>query len=1112
MNFAHETDQTFKAVYEEFRQIKALPFQPRLRYGRLLEILRRICLEETADFQSDFSTLFSMLFALCKAKGIDHRPADRFRRHARQVLHEDFRPDEQAEYEDLADLCFFIEQISGEKIPDDLPHPHFHEQKSEGESKSKSAKVVRAVVASISSPQLFKVIVEGEEVSVAFETRFLHEAAMVALLDSVVDADGIWKPWMVVLEPDYLIDVSVLTACFQPYGKSPLNFLLHQWSPQQASASILLGNAANQFMDECVNEPDGQNLYENSLRKSFKDSLLDYACLSDEEINRSFFERAKILFEHIRQAVRENFPAKEIGLEPKQILLEPDFICPALGLRGRFDVMTEDFRNVLELKSGRAAGMQSFQPRPAHRLQMSLYREILRRNFHFEWDDIRSFLFYARYPKFFDERVSAEAIREALSLRNGILYMKHVICQGQFERLLPLLNSEHLNETGLDGRFFEQFLRPQIERITIPVQATAKDPLLLAYFSAFLTFEERECFLSKTGDRRSDSLRGFSAAWTVDFQSKLQAGKVLPDLRVEECIGEYGVEEIRFILPPYDRDFVPDFSAGQMVQIYERPDGEKNVTNSRLFRGTLIDISADRLTVRLANRQRNVHAFQKDTLFAIEHDASDAPFNQSMRNLFAFLQAEPSRRDLLLGRREPEIDGNVKLKGSYTKEIADVVLQAKQAKDFFLLVGPPGTGKTSIALRAMVKEFLLTKHEPGMRGSLMLTAYTNRAVDEICAMLLDLTEEIPFDFLRLGHEQVCARESRSRLLSSRAANLPNRKAVREMIDATPVVVGTIMTLTNSQLIFRRKLFDALIVDEASQILEPQALGLLSATLNGESCIRKFILIGDHKQLPAVVLLPESQTRVRDSRLQAIGLTDLRNSLFQRLYSLQQRFDRKGISAMLGSQGRMHVEVSAFVNKCFYGNRLRPLPLPHQEGSLTWLHPETPCEQFVASTRMGFVQVSQAPGAENLQANLPEARVVADLVEALFSLQQKTTGGGQVPHIGIIVPFRRQIAAVRNALRKKNLSEMQRLTIDTVECFQGSQRDFIIFSAVVSQPYGLRLISNEQVIEGMTVDRKLNVAVTRARKQFFLVGDARILSQSESYNSLIRQCQTFCPQS
>lgn len=1112
MNLAQEADQTSKTVYEEIRQIKALPFQPRLRYARLLELMRRICLEETADFQSDFSTLFSMLFALCKAKGIDHRPADRFRRHARKVLHENFLPDEQTEYEDVADLCFFVEQISGEKIPDDLPHPYFHKQKSEGQLKPKSAKVVRAVVASIHSPQFFKAIVEGEEVSVAFETRFLHEAALVALLDSVVDVDGIWKPWMVVLEPDYLIDVSALSVCFQPYGNSPLNFLLHQWSPQQASASILLGNAANQFMDDCINESDGENLYKNSLRKSFKDSLLDYACLSDEEIDLIFFEKAKILFEHIRQVVRELFPTPQIGLEPKHILLEPDFICPALGLRGRFDVMTEDYHNVLELKSGRAAEFQSFQPRPAHRIQMSLYREILRRNFDFEWDDIKSYLFYAKYPKFFDERVSAEAIQQALSLRNGILCMKYIICQGQFERLLPVLNPEHLNEVGLDSRFFKKILRPQIERITNTVQAISKDPLLQAYFSAFLTFVERECFLSKTGDRQSDSLRGFSAAWTTDFQSNFQAGRVLPDLRVEKCIGDHGVEEIRFILPPYEHDFVPDFSVGQLVQIYERPDGEKNVTNSRLFRGTLIELSADHLTVRLANRQRNVHAFQKETLFAIEHDASDAPINQSMRNLFAFLQAEPLRRELLLGRREPEVDETVKLMGSYAQEISDVVLQAKQAKDFFLLVGPPGAGKTSIALRAMVKEFLLTKHELGMRGNLMLAAYTNRAVDEICAMLLDLNEEIPFDFLRLGHEQVCAKEYRSRLLSSRVANLPNRKAVREMIDAACVVVGTIITLTNSQLIFRRKLFDALIVDEASQILEPHALGLLSATLNGENCIHKFILIGDHKQLPAVVLLPESQTRVSDSRLQAIGLTDLRNSLFQRLYTLQQRSGRKGISAMLVHQGRMHVEVSAFVNKCFYGNLLRPLPLPHQEGPLTWLHPETPFERFVASTRMGFVQVSQVPGAENLQANFPEAQAVANLVEALFSLQRKTTDSENFPSVGIIVPFRRQIAAVRNALRRKDIFREQQLTIDTVECFQGSQRDFIIFSAVVSQPFALRLLSNEQVIDGLAVDRKLNVAVTRARKQFFLVGDARILSQSKSYDSLIHQCKTFSPQS
>ena len=72
--------------------------------------------------------------------------------------------------------------------------------------------------------------------------------------------------YMVVVEPDYLIDVSALTACIKPYGSSPLNFLLNRFSPNISNRAILMGNLANQFMDDCINRAQSEDNYLDSLK------------------------------------------------------------------------------------------------------------------------------------------------------------------------------------------------------------------------------------------------------------------------------------------------------------------------------------------------------------------------------------------------------------------------------------------------------------------------------------------------------------------------------------------------------------------------------------------------------------------------------------------------------------------------------------------------------------------------------------------------------------------------------------------------------------------------------------------------------------------------------
>ena len=446
-----------------------------------------------------------------------------------------------------------------------------------------------------------------------------------------------------------------------------------------------------------------------------------------------------------------------------------------------------------------------------------------------------------------------------------------------------------------------------------------------------------------------------------------------------------------------------------------------------------------------------------------------------------------------------------------------------------IIQGPPGTGKTSVALKSMVEEFL-SDHP---QKTLLLMAYTNRAVDEICHTLSAINPAP--EYIRIGQELNCAPDFRPRLMKHVIGDATSRKEIYEKLAPVRVFAGTISSLCSQTELFSLKVIDVAIIDEASQVLEPQLLPLLCATTTvnrgdynlNRLAIGKFILIGDHKQLPAVVSQPREMSRVTEDSLQAIGLTDCRNSLFERLHRLSSLQGTKNIVEMLHRQGRMHPSICEFVNRNYYNGGLDAVPLPHQQEPLAFgTRPDDDrWTAFVGGTRMAFISV-QADEAEyytkieskqeqtELAQSLPsvgdssksnkrEAETVARLVHTLCQLHSRSgIPFSPCKQIGIIVPFRAQIAMIRKALAERHIPDTADITIDTVERYQGSQRDIIIFSTTVSHPYQLSILSEPIMTDGREIDRKLNVALTRARKQFFMTGNETLLRNCTAYREFL----------
>ena len=106
-------------------------------------------------------------------------------------------------------------------------------------------------------------------------------------------------------------------------------------------------------------------------------------------------------------------------------------------------------------------------------------------------------------------------------------------------------------------------------------------------------------------------------------------------------------------------------------------------------------------------------------------------------------------------------------------------------------------------------------------------------------------------------------------------------------------------------------------------------------------------------------------------------------------------------------------------------------------------------------------------------------------------------------MGIITPYRSQIALIKQEIARLNIPALNEILIDTVERFQGSERDIIIYSFCVNYPYQLKFLSNLTEDNGILIDRKLNVAMTRARKQMFITGVPDLLELNPIYLSLIK---------
>ena len=1114
-------------------------------YKQMRDLLERICraqMQNESLQMTDLSARISFVAAKVGLSVAEQNRLHTFRLTSNAILNRQQEPNREQLLRDAKTLAFFIRKLLEEDIPMELYRLLPRADATYLVASPARERVQRMRVCFQYADEQYLYVTPLDEVSekpylvrynipqineeFAETCKLLWRHAQVNLLDVAVDETGILTPSFIVLEPDYLLDISSLAECFRDYGHHPANYFLSRLQPIENARPLLLGNIANLFLDEWIHAKSEDIDYRTCMQKAFRRYPIELAACSDlrdKEKERQFFEDCKLHFDHIRETVNDTFHAAGYELDKTDAVLEPSYICEALGLQGRLDYMQRDMSSFIEMKSGKAdeyAIRGKVEPKENNKVQMLLYQAVLQYSMGMDHRKVKAYLLYTRYPLLYPSRPSWAMVRRVIDLRNRIVADEYgVQLRNSLEytaQKLEEINASTLNERGLKGRFWETYLRPSIDNFQSKLKALS--PLEKNYFYAVYNFITKELYTSKSGDVDYEGRTGAASLWLSTLAEKCEAGEIIYNLRIKEnhAADEHkayilleqrkeGYGENKLSPEPNEissevekgAQALPNFRQGDAIVLYERNRNEDNVTNKMVFKGNIEFITEEEIGIRLRATQQNSSVLPPDSLYAIEHDTMDTTFRSMYQALSAFASATKERRDLLLAQRMPEFEyGLDKQILTAPDDFTRVTLKALAAKDFFLLVGPPGTGKTSCALKKMVETFHCEA-----QTQILLLSYTNRAVDEICKAISSIRPEV--DFIRVGSELSCDEAYRHHLIENELSLCTRRSEVAERIARCRIFVGTVASISGKPELFRLKRFDVAIIDEATQILEPQLLGILCArSENGENAVDKFILIGDHKQLPAVVLQNTEQSEIYDEGLRSAGLKNLKDSLFERLYRTLQTSsedlfpDSASVSApnhrsfdMLCKQGRMHPEVAHFTNQAFYEGRLLPVGLPHQ------------MEDNQDVQRMFFLPSEPEPQGTSAKVNHSEARIVARIAADVYQQYGGTFDGMRT--LGIITPYRSQIALIRKEIVKMGIPELNSILVDTVERFQGSERDVIIYSFCVNYPYQLRFLSNLTEENGVFIDRKLNVALTRARKQMFITGVPRLLEQNPIYDSLIK---------
>ncbi len=910
----------------------------------------------------------------------------------------------------------------------------------------------------------------------------------IQLLDVEMDEDGVYYPKGFVLEPNYLMDVSAVAASIGAQHNLPLGYMVNKFLPYEVTTPIMIGNIANFFLDELTTNPEQS--FKELFPKVFRQYPLIFSIWDDASI-RTVYQKSQKHFVSIYKVITQDFKNEQINRQ--KAVLEPAFFSNTFGIQGRLDLFyeskTEENKSVIiELKSGKPFRPNRYGLSQSHYTQTLLY-DLLIRSVSPKNKPTNYILYSALDTDQLKFAPRIKAIQyEAIQARNELVAIEKALMQINDNQLDSTSILEYIHEQqfgkykGFTFTNFQTFYETYSEL----------NRLEQHYFKAFTSFIARENWLAKVGDASPNSRSGQAQLWTHSKAQKEADFSILQGLKIKDSDTSSDFPVITFQKTETTNPLA-NFRVGDIVILHPDKKESASILQARVIKGSIIFMDDQIVKVQLRSYQVNPEDLSKDSLWMLEPDLWERAFQSLYRSLFEWATADPARRNLLLTLQAPKKN---KLQAfpatpNLTSEQTAILTKMLSAKDYFLLWGPPGTGKTSVILKTAVHFWVTSTPQ-----NILLLAYTNRAVDEICAAIESDMPEIKTQYFRIGNTNSTHPRFRGQLLSEKIKSLNTRKEVKAEIQKHRIVVSTISSIITKPEIFEFMKFDTTLIDEASQILEPQLIGILSR-------VKRFILVGDHRQLPAVVAQKKIFAKKEDDLLAGIGIQDLSNSYFERLFMRCRKNGWDWAYGMLSMQGRMHEKVMAFANQHFYDNQLHILPegLNPRQSAKEYLHTSSDIDlrKTLATERLVFCDAPVDDAIGSGKKNQYEAQKIVEILQHIKAIYQENNKKLTKDSVGIITPYRAQIAQIREAVFQAAPEWLEYLTIDTVERYQGGARDIIILSVCLNKIYQL---NNLVALSEEGIDRKLNVALTRARDQIIMVGNADLLKKDARYGAFI----------
>ncbi|MGH2508898.1 MAG: AAA domain-containing protein, partial [Ktedonobacteraceae bacterium] len=593
---------------------------------------------------------------------------------------------------------------------------------------------------------------------------------------------------------------------------------------------------------------------------------------------------------------------------------ETFLIAPEIGLRGRLDLLWQQGgrRRLLELKTGGASGQL---PRSAHKWQVQGYHALLTVRRESRMKKALATLLYSGTPQHAQDFGIPFTVRQlqAVNATRNTLVLSHATgipsAPPGASRCSKCAMQEQCSQvSALLGWQPPELLPPENAQEVVNASVlTAKRSQMhgkrkTVLDLSTLTQEDHKFFTNYYKLLRQEGYKietQQARLWQTSVEERVARGSTINNL---EPLGEPKATE--------QGEWEQEFRCANTSELREGDEillSDGNPVTGEVVTGTILRVSSEQ--VRVWTPELIAHPSLLD-----RYDMSIVHV-RTVQNLLRWLQVDARLRSLVNGTRRPTFSqqGGAP-RPDFNAEQNLAVMRALQMRDYLLIHGPPGTGKTSV-----IAEIVKRLCQQGQR--VLLAGFTNQAVDN---MLARLAGEGFHDFVRLGHERSVSEAVRPRLLQ--ALSNPETPAgtacassaeIREILRLSPVVASTTATWSSDKYAPappdtpREDVllsFDVALIDEAGQLTTPAILGALRFA-------KRFILVGDEMQLPPLVLATEAKEE---------GLAD---SLFSQLKRLDEQYCREHeqvVSACvpLRVQYRMHEVISGFASRTFYHDELR----------------------------------------------------------------------------------------------------------------------------------------------------------------------------------------------